>query len=126
MNVKIRNLREQRKISQAELGSLLNISQPQYQRKESGFADFNEEEFGILAEHFDVAKDELRDEQNNSQHNYKQKGGVAVNTIYYIADKLVDEIKDLNSILKSELLDTREENKNLKLLIEELRLSNQK
>ncbi|WP_395074068.1 helix-turn-helix domain-containing protein [Flavobacterium sp.] len=124
MNVKIRNLREQRKISQAEMGSLLNISQPQYQRKESGFADFNEEEFDILAEHFDVAKDELRDERV-SQHNYKQKGGIA-QVIYYIADKLVDEVKDLNSILKSELLDTREENKNLKLLIEELRKSNQK
>ena len=123
MNVKIRNLREQRKISQAELGRLLNISQPQYQRKETGFADFNEEEFEILAQHFNISKDELRDE-GVSQHNYKQKGGIA-QVIYYIADKLVDEVKDLNAILKSELLDTREENKNLKLLIEELRKSNQ-
>jgi transcriptional regulator with XRE-family HTH domain len=124
MNIKLRNLREERKISQAELGRLLNISQPQYQRKESGFADFNEEEFDILAQHFNISKDELRDERI-SQHNYKQKGGIA-QVIYYIADKLVDEVKDLNSILKSELIETRQENKNLKLLIEELRKSNEK
>jgi DNA-binding XRE family transcriptional regulator len=43
-NIKLRNLREERKISQALMAKTLNISQPQYQRKEVGEAAFTLDE----------------------------------------------------------------------------------
>lgn len=112
MNVKLKNLREERKISQATMAKVLNISQPQYQRKEVGDASFTDDEFETLADFLDVPVNEIKDNNGFIQNNYNQKGGIA-QVIYYIADKLVDEVKELNSILRSELTDCREENKKL-------------
>lgn len=123
MNVKLKNLREERKISQATMAKVLNISQPQYQRKEVGDASFTDDEFETLADFLDVPVNEIKDNNGFIQNNYNQKGGIA-QVIYYIADKLVDEVKELNSILRSELTDCREENKKLKEIIENLKKGN--
>jgi len=40
MNVRLRKLREEKQISQEKMASLLNISQPQYFRKESNQIGF--------------------------------------------------------------------------------------
>lgn len=124
MNIKLKNLREERKISQAKMAKALNISQPQYQRKEVGDTSFTEDEFETLADFLSVPVSEIKDSNTISQNHYNQKGGVAQNIMYYIADKLVDEVKELNNILRSELTDCREENKKLKRITEKLLLLN--
>ncbi len=118
MNIKLRNIREHKKKSQADLGSLLGISQPQYQRKEVGYSSFSDEEYDLLAEYLNVPKSDLIDDKI-SQNNFKQKGGIS--TIYYIADKLADEVIDLNLILKTELIEIRKENQQLNSLIIEMK-----
>ncbi len=124
MNIKLKNLREERKISQATMAKALNISQPQYQRKEVGEASFTDEEFETLADFLNVPVNEIKDNKGFTQNNYNQKGGVAQTIMYYIADKLVDEVKELNGMLRSELTDCREENKKLKELIEKMKKGN--
>lgn len=120
MNIKLKNLREERKISQATMAKALNISQPQYQRKEVGYASFTDEEFETLAHFLNVSVNEIKDNNGLTQINYNQKGGIA-QVMYYIADKLVDEVKELNGMLRSELTDYREENKKLKEIIEKMK-----
>lgn len=115
MHIKLRQLREEKGISQEEMGQLLSISQPQYHRKESGLVHFSLEEEKLLSGYFDKPVDELFVKQQNNE---KQKEGTAV--IYYIVDKLVEEGK-LNSRLKEMLKEQKEENRLLKNQLEKLR-----
>lgn len=118
MHIKLRQLREEKGISQAEMGQMLSISQPQYQRKETGLADFSMQEQKLLSQYFDKPIDELFAKMGITQNNLKQKGGISA--IYYIVDKLVDEGK-LNSHLKEQLKEQKEENQLLKDKLEKLR-----
>ena len=120
MNIRLKNLREEKKISQAYLAKELNISQPQYQRKEVGYSSFTDDEFDILSEILEVPISQIKEDAKFTQNNFNQKGGIA-QVIYYIADKLVDEVKDLSDILKEELKEYKAENRRLKEVIEELK-----
>lgn len=119
MNIKLRNLREERKISQSIMAKTLNISQPQYQRKEVGEASFTVDELEVLADFLDVPVEEIKDNDSLVQNNYNQKGGIAQTVMYYIGG-VVDEYKEINQLLKDELSAAREENKKLKALLENL------
>jgi transcriptional regulator with XRE-family HTH domain len=110
MNIKLRNLREERKISQTVMAKALHISQPQYQRKEVGEAAFTVDELETFADLLNVSVEDIKDKDTLTQNNYNQKGGIA-QVMYYIADKLVDEYKEINNLLKSELIEYRKKTK---------------
>ncbi len=118
MNIKLRNLREERKISQAAMAKILNISQPQYQRKEVGEASFTPGELEAIAKLLDVPVDDIKDKDGQTQNNHNQNGGVG-QVMYYISG-VVDEYKEINQLLKEELREAREENKKLKATIEKM------
>ncbi|AFL81076.1 Helix-turn-helix protein [Aequorivita sublithincola DSM 14238] len=101
MHIKLRKLREEKRVSQEEMGRMLSISQPQYQRKESGFALFTNDERDLLTEFFNVPIEEILDTIASAQHNDQQQGGVSA--IYYFADKAIDEFKEMNLFLRDEL-----------------------
>ncbi len=113
MHKKLRQLREEKRISQEEMGKLLGISQPQYQRKETGFAPFTEAECEIIAAHFNVPIEEILELSSITKHNHQLQGDMA-QVIYYISDRLIAEVKEMNGFLKKELLEKKEEN--LKLM----------
>jgi transcriptional regulator with XRE-family HTH domain len=117
MNVKLRNLREQNGVSQSFLGDLLNISQSQYQRKEVGYSNFTAGEYEILAGFFKVDQAEICESVIKSDH-FSNKS-----TIYYLTDKLIDEVKDMIVMLKSDLKEQKEENKRLHEVINQYRNS---
>ena len=116
MNIKLRNLREQRGVSQSFLGDLLDISQSQYQRKEVGYSGFTDEEYETLADYFHVGKDEIMDVVAARGDHFSSKS-----TIYYITDKLIDEVKDMIVMLKSDLKEQKEENRRLHEVINQYR-----
>lgn len=109
MHIKLRRLREEKRFSQQEMGRLLFISQPQYQRKEAGFVSFTEKECITLGEYFDVPVDQIIEANKISTQIQKNEGGVS--PIYNLADRLVDEVIEMNYFFKQEL-----EQKNEKIL----------
>lgn len=113
MHRKLRKLREDKRVSQEEMGRMLSISQPQYQRKETGFAPFTNEESEIIADFFSVPIEDILETSSITQYSRHQQGEMA-QTIYFIADKLIDEIKEMNGYLKRELLEKKQENQKLK------------
>lgn len=117
MHKKLRKLREEKRVSQEAMGKLLSISQPQYQRKETGFAPFTSNESEVIANFFNLSVEEILEASSTTQYTRHQQGEMA-QTIYFIADKLIDEIKEMNGFLKSELLEKKEEIRELKLLVE--------
>lgn len=119
MHFKLRKLREERKISQSTIAKLLDISQPQYQRKEVGDVPFSLDEWEKIADLLDVNYEEIVESRDITQNNFNQKGGVAQTIIYYIGG-VVEEYKEINQLLKEELINIRDENKNLKEIIKEL------
>jgi transcriptional regulator with XRE-family HTH domain len=106
-------------MSQEEMGKLLGISQPQYQRKETGFAPFTEAECRIIADHFEVPIEEVLETSSITKHNHQIQGEMA-QVIYFISDRLIEEIKEMNGFLKKELLEKKEENLKLKEQVEVL------
>ncbi len=70
MYIKLRQAREKRGLSQAEMSEILLISQPQYHRKETGLSSFNAAERLTLAQFFDKKVDELFDKAEISQNNH--------------------------------------------------------
>ncbi|MEM0517993.1 helix-turn-helix transcriptional regulator [Aequorivita flava] len=112
-------MREDRRMSQEAMGALLGISQPQYQRKETGFAPFTEAECEIIAAHFNVPIEEILETSSTTKHNHHLQDDMA-QVIYFISDRLIEEIKEMNGFLKKELLEKKEENLKLKEQVEVL------
>ena len=57
MMYKIRDLREDRDLSQAEIAKVLKTTQQQYSKIETGKADINDEKLKLLAEFYNVSVD---------------------------------------------------------------------
>ncbi|MGB3344330.1 MAG: helix-turn-helix transcriptional regulator [Aequorivita sp.] len=120
MHKKLRKLREDKRMSQEAMGAMLGISQPQYQRKETGFAPFTDDESRIIAEYFDVPVEEILETSSITQHSRHLYGEIA-QVIYYISDRLIEEVKEMNGFLKEELIEKKRENKELKEQVEVLK-----
>lgn len=118
MHVKLRKLREDRKVSQEEMGRFLSISQPQYQRKEAGYASFTEKECSALAAYFDVTLESIFD--SNTLASQSNIGGRSVSTLYHFTDRLMEEIMDMLYYLKQELGQKKEENLQLREQLDKL------
>lgn len=59
MNIRMRNLREDSDLRQIDIAQMLNITQQQYQRYESGKTPVPVEIVSLLAKHYDVSVDYL-------------------------------------------------------------------
>ena len=54
---KIRNLREDRDLSQAEIAKVIKTTQQQYSKIENGKADISGEKLKLLAEYYNISVD---------------------------------------------------------------------
>ena len=70
---RIRNLREDNDLKQIDLAKLLQISQAQYSRIESGENDINLDSLIRLARFYDVSTDYLLELTNEKNNKNKQK-----------------------------------------------------
>lgn len=119
MHKKLRKLREHQRLSQAAMGKLLGISQTQYHRKETDLIPFTNEESEKLAQFFNVSTEDILESSSITQHFHREHGDMA-KTIYYIADILIAEVKEMNYFLKKELLEKKEINQELREEVEAL------
>lgn len=99
MNVKLRKLREEKHISQDTLASILDISQPQYCRKEANLVGFTEDEWNKIAVFLDTSVEKIK---NDDAKVVQNNNGTATNFAYIInvSDQLVAELKEHNQSLK--------------------------
>lgn len=95
MNVKLRKVRESKKISQAEIAEILGISQTQYHRNETGKGFFTNNQWEILSDYLDVPISNIRDnndsvlifkknDQRNSYFSYNM----------YLSDKIISILEE--------------------------------
>jgi putative transcriptional regulator len=59
MQTKLYELRKEKKMTQAQISKLLNISRTSYGKKERGIQPFNADEMFILAKMFNKTMDEI-------------------------------------------------------------------
>lgn len=106
MNIKLRKVREEKGYSQEEIADFLNISQPQYYRKESGISKFSEEEWNKMADFYGVSIHDIRDEMNSIitiSSIQNDKGNNYSSYVMYFSDQLVAELKDHIETLKIQI-----------------------
>lgn len=92
--MKLKELRKQNNLSQAEIAKILNTSQQNYNRYENGKIEPDLKTLYKLADFFNVSLDYLCDRQYN-------------NKIGYIPDNKVDVIKQLLLLNSSNLAKTQ-------------------
>gem|GEM_PF-438024 len=119
MHVKLRKLREDQEVSQEAMGQLLSISQPQYQRKEAGYAPFSDGECSQLADYFNVTIDDIFEPNLMAHQTLLNKGG-DYRTLYNLTGRLMDEVLDMLYYLKQELNQKKKENDKLREQVEAL------
>ena len=66
---RLRDLREDRDLTQRQLADLLHMKQPQYQRYESGERDISSELLIQLADYYGVSTDYILGRTNNPKIN---------------------------------------------------------
>ena len=100
MNIKLRKLRESRNVSQDAMASLLNISQPQYYRKECNLSKFTKEEWQKIADFLDTEMTNILDDNLETNLNLYQRDS--------ISELLIVELKEHIITLK-EIIKTQKE-----------------
>jgi len=100
MNIKLRKLREKNNISQDSMASLLNISQPQYYRKECNSSKFSQTEWQKIADFFNTEIQNIADDNAETTLNFPQKDN--------ISELLIIELKKHIITLK-EIIKTQKE-----------------
>lgn len=118
MDVKLRKLREKNNISQEKMADVLNISQPQYCRKESNMIGFTEQEWNLLSEYLKIPLEDIKTEEAKVVQN---NNGTTTNFAYIInvSDQLVHEVKEHNNTLKEIVNNQKIEIEYLKSIIKE-------
>ncbi|MET3019702.1 helix-turn-helix domain-containing protein [Flavobacterium hydatis] len=108
MEIKLRQIREGKGFSQEQMAEYLNISQPQYYRKERGTSQIKESEWEIIAKVLDVEKDELKNE--NSLFNNKPDEALKNQfvQVLHFSEQLIFELKEHVSTLKEKIIFVRE------------------
>jgi transcriptional regulator with XRE-family HTH domain len=95
MELKLRQQREKKGLSQEQMAEYLNISQSQYYRKEIGTSKIQEKEWDTIAKILEVDKNELRDENNSSNFNIQNiEGSVYSSHVIYFSEQLTNELKE--------------------------------
>jgi transcriptional regulator with XRE-family HTH domain len=110
MEIKLRQTRESKGYSQEQMAEYLNISQPQYYRKERGTSQIKEAEWDIIARVLDIDKDELKNE-NSLFYNNKSNEEFNLHSeqLLHFSEQLVFELKEHVSTLKEKIIVVREQ-----------------
>ena len=116
MNIKLQKLRESKNISQDAMASMLNISQPQYYRKECNRSKFTHEEWQKIAIFLDTAIENIKD--NNEC--FLENKNVNLFPNDQISELLIIELKEHIITLKDIIKTQKEEISVLKIKLNEL------
>lgn len=112
MNKKLRNLRDDKRISQQIMAKILNISQTQYFRKESNQFAFSSEEWKIMASFLETEVENIKDENAKEIPPYNNDTVIRYDTVISYAinqsEKMVAEFQEENQLLK-EIIETQKE-----------------
>jgi len=90
LHEKVKQLREEKKLSQDYMAHELGLSQSQYSRRESGQISFVAEEISQLAKLMETTIAELYGEETIIFNNHDQKGG-NFGQYFTIPDKLIEQ-----------------------------------
>lgn len=110
MEIKLRQTRENKGFSQEQMAEYLNISQPQYYRKERGTSKIQEHEWDILAKVLEIDKTVLRDKNITltfNNHN-KETSNQSLQSSHF-SEQLVIELKEHVSTLKEKIIFVKEQ-----------------
>lgn len=91
LHEKIKNVREERKLSQEYVAHQLGLDQSQYSRRESGETKFLAEEIIQLSRALQTKISELYSEEGTVFNNVDQKGGAFGQYVTVMSDKLIEQ-----------------------------------
>lgn len=112
MNIKLRQIREGKNISQQKIASELNISQSQYCRKEANIVGFTEKEWNTIAEFLQTDLERIKDSDSKTLFQYNSTD--KLENIVSLSEKLFQELKEHNNTLKEIIAFQKEEISELK------------
>lgn len=110
---KLIRARKDKQFSQQDMAKHLNISQPQYLRKEKGEVGIRDDEWERMAKLLDVEVDEIKEADRESaiNQNFENNTGnyIGSNNIYCnIPEYLLENQQDYINILKKEIGDLKD------------------
>lgn len=108
MEIKLRQIRESKGISQEQMAEHLKISQPQYYRKEQGTSKIQEFEWDIIANVLKIDKSEIRNE-NLSFSNSKEDINIPYSQLLLLSEQLTLELKEHVKTLKQKIIFVKEQ-----------------
>ena len=112
LHEKIKEIREDKKLSQSFLAHELNLDQSQYSRREKGEIDFTPKEITILSKKLETPISKLFGEETNVFNNVDQKGG-SFGQYVTTSEKLIEQF-ELRLTEKDEMI------AQLKMIIDKL------
>lgn len=112
VNIKLRQIREGKNISQQKIASELNISQSQYCRKEANIVGFTEKEWNTIAEFLQTDLERIKDSDSKTLFQYNSTD--KLENIVSLSEKLFQELKEHNNTLKEIIAFQKEEISELK------------
>jgi len=114
----LNNLRKQKGMSQEKMAKILSTDTSNYSRKERGETRIHDEEWQKIADALDVPVEEIKGEKpsgivhNDNSTLHDQSGSYIHN--YNIPNSIIENLQDYISLLKQEIENLKEGNKNLK------------
>lgn len=103
MEIKLRQIREERGISQEQMAQYLKISQPQYYRKEKGSSKILESEWDIISSILGVDKNEIQNKKLGT-HTIKEDNTISCSQLLSASETLVFELKEHVKTLKEKII----------------------
>ena len=108
MEIKLRQIREEKGVSQETMAEYLNISQSQYYRKERGTSKIQESEWDVIAHVLDFDKNEIRN-KTISFNNYKEENTISCSELLLFSEQLTSELQEHIKTLKQKILFIKEQ-----------------
>ncbi|MFG4002592.1 helix-turn-helix domain-containing protein [Flavobacterium aquidurense] len=103
MEIKLRQIREKKGISQETMAEHLNISQSQYYRKERGTSKIQEREWDIIANVLDIDKSEIKDESNILTIS-REEILISSSPLFLLSEQLTAELQEHIRTLKQKII----------------------
>lgn len=116
---RLKKLRKQKGMSQEKMAKILSTDTSNYSRKERGETRIHDEEWQKIADALDVPIEEIREEKSsgivhNDNSTFNDNSGNYYSQHFNVPNSIVENLQDYISLLKKEIENLKEENKNLK------------
>jgi len=113
------------KCTQQDMAKILHMTQSQYQRREKGEIKISDEEWERMAKALGKTVEEIKEEETAIRqiNNYDNQSGnysASTNYFYNIPEFILENQQDYINLLKKEIEELKEENKQLKELVKKL------